>query len=155
MVVVENLRAEEEDTLHILNKMALHVHVEPIKDLEQRIEVIKRVRDFNKDPEKFREKYVKDEEELANKIMKARTILPTVSISNKMMAVIARMCVLDKQGTFVDVLVDEIARTNAAFEGRDHVTQDDIMEAANMLLLHRFGRKKGMEEEEEGVEEEG
>jgi magnesium chelatase subunit I len=152
MVLVEHLKPEEEEILHIVNNMAIHVHVEPLKDVEQRIEVIKRVKEFNKDPEKFREKYQKDEEDLQNRIMKARNILPTVSISNKMMAVIARMCVLDKQGTQVDVLVDEIARTNAAFEGRDHVTQDDIMEAANMLLLHRFAGKKAQAEEEEAEE---
>ena len=132
--------------LQILNDMPIQVEVKPIEDLEERIEVIKRVRDFKKDPEKFAKKYVEEKNELKDKILKAKDILPNVNVSTKMISVMGRMCALQNVGQYADVIIEEISRTNAAYEGRTEVTSSDIMEAADMFFLSKMkGRMKEMD----------
>ncbi len=138
---VKYISENAQNILQILDGMAIQVEVKPIEDLEERIEVIRRVRDFKNDPEKFVKKYQEEENELKEKILKAKDLLPNVGVPTKMMSIIGRMCALQNVGQHADVMIEEIARTNAAYEGRTEVTSADIMEAADMFFLSKMKTK--------------
>jgi len=41
-------------------------------------------------------------------------------------------------GHRADIMIERAARTNAAYEGRERVIEDDIIEAAELVLPHRM-----------------
>ena len=160
-ILMKNQRTEDEDAaLQIISRMALHVEVKGLDDIEQRIEIVKRMKDFSNDPDKFRMKFKAEEDKLRERIFNAQDILPRVTISNQLIENITRMCMFNKEGHKTDILIEELARTNAAYDNRDHVTIEDVMEASDMVLSHRFdktalakgqskkGADKGLDEKE-------
>ncbi len=154
-LLMKNQRTEDEDAaLQIISRMALHVEVKGLDDVEQRIEIVKRMKDFSNDPDKFRLKFKPEEDKLRERILNAQDMLAKVTISNQLIENITRMCMFNKEGHKTDILIEELARTNAAYDNRDHVTIEDVMEGSDMVLSHRFdknnlvkgGQKKGASE---------
>ena len=79
---------------------------------------------------------------MRRKIAKARELLPRVTVSKELLKTIAKICIdFNVDGHRADIIIETVARTNAAFEGRTRVTIDDIIEAAEMALPHRMRRQ--------------
>ncbi|MDG6221356.1 MAG: ATP-binding protein [Candidatus Thermoplasmatota archaeon] len=132
----------------LLDRLALQAEVKSIDDVESRVLIIKRSRDYMEDPGGFRAKF-KDETDAFHKvILEARNIFPEVSTPPRMLALISQICIdFNIDGHRGDIIIERTARTNAAFEGRTEVTADDVVSAAEMALPHRM-RKQPFEEEE-------
>lgn len=136
--LVGALKEEDEEAYHLIAGMTLHVEVASPGSVEERLEVMRRHVEFRKDPVAFAKTYAGEEEEIRSHVIKARERLTSVSVPTKVLALVARMTLLDKQSAHLDVLMEQLARTNAVFEGRNTVESADVMEAADLALLHRL-----------------
>ncbi len=137
-MLLSNLKDEDEHAYHLLNGFTLHVEVASPNTVEERLEIMHRNAEFRKEPAAFREKYRHTVEEILANVQGAREKVGSVAISTKILALVARMTILDKQSSRLDVLMEQLARTNAAFEGRSEVDPTDVMEAADLALMHRL-----------------
>ncbi len=132
----------------LLDRLALNVKVSGISDAKERIEIIHRNEEFARNPHELRERYKYKTEELRTSIVEARKRIGLVTISPSMDNVIARLAVdFEVDGHRADIIMKRAALTNAAYEGRTEVNNEDIMMAAEMALPHRM-RKGPLEEAE-------
>jgi len=130
----------------LLDRFALHVKIESIKDIHERVEIIKRNLEFKENPKEFRKKWEPFQKELREKIIRAREILPKVKISEWLMYVAAKISLtLNVDGHRPDIVICEAAKAIAAFHERTEVIPEDIRIAARLALSHRT-RNKGREE---------
>lgn len=137
-LLLSTLKEEDEHAYHLMSGYTLHVEVTSPNSVEERLEIMHRNADFRKDPAEFIHHYSQGVQETVGNIRSAKDRLPQVSISTKILALVARMTILDKQSARLDVLMEQLARTNAAFEGRTDVDSTDVMEAADLALMHKL-----------------
>ncbi|MEW6222797.1 MAG: VWA domain-containing protein [Candidatus Hadarchaeota archaeon] len=122
----------------LLDRFSLSVGVEKINSARDRIEVVKKNIEFEKDSVAFREKYKPREEELAQRIVRARDILPNVKMPESLLEAISLACLeLKVDGLRPDIVIAKAASTLAAFENRKTVTLVDVLLAAELALGHR------------------
>ncbi len=122
----------------LLDRFPLSIGVEKISSVEDRMEVVRRNIEFESNPEKFREKYRAIQEELKNKIIKARNVLSDVQMPEKLLEAVCKACLdLKVDGVRPDIVISKAACTLAAFEGRTEVGPDDILVASELALSHR------------------
>lgn len=148
--LVGSLATEDEEAYHLITGLTLHVEIESPSSVEERLEIIRRNAEFRKGAESFRKNYRKEEEEIRSHVLAARDRLHSISVPPKLLTIIARMTLLDRQSSTMDVLLEQLARTNAAFEGKGEVEIADVMEAADLALLHRFTPREVAELERGG-----
>ncbi|MBP1908012.1 ATP-binding protein [Methanolobus bombayensis] len=153
-IIVGSMNPEEGELRpQLLDRIALQVEVTGIYDVEQRIEIVERRNRFNDDPKQFIREFEAEQEKLRSKIIKAMQMLPRVTTTRDNLRTIAEICIaFNVDGHRADIMIERAARTNAAYEGRERITNDDIIEAAEMVLPHRM-RKKPFEEEEFSVDQ--
>jgi len=122
----------------LLDRFPLSVTVGRISTVEDRIEVVKRNTKFEVDPEKFHKEFQPLQEELRNRIFRAREGLPKVEMPQELLEIICKACLdLKVDGMRPDIVIHKAAVTLAAFENRTQVTLNDVMVAAELVLSHR------------------
>jgi Mg-chelatase subunit ChlI/Mg-chelatase subunit ChlD len=122
----------------LLDRFPLSVSVERISTVNDRMQVVKRNLEFERDPESFLKKYASTQQELRNKIVQARKVLPKVQISEKLLEAICKACLdLKVDGMRPDIVISKAAQTLAAFEDRTTVTLNDVLVASELALSHR------------------
>lgn len=127
----------------LLDRFALSVSVEPILSVKERMKVVKRNLEFESNPQDFIETQKLAQEDLIDRIMFARKILPEVEMPEKLLEAICLGCIdLEVDGMRPDIVISKAASTLAAFEKRMSVTPDDISIASELTLSHRT-RKGG------------
>lgn len=122
----------------LLDRFPLSVGVEKISAVKDRIEIVKRNAEFEENPVKFCEKYKSSQNELANRIARAREVLPKVAMPEPLLEAICRTTLeLKVDGLRPDIVVSKTAFALAAFENRTNVTLNDVLVAAELTLSHR------------------
>jgi len=122
----------------LLDRFPLSTAVEKLSSVEDRITVVKRNIEFEANPEKFREKYQPAQEELEERIARARELLPKVEMPEELLETICKACLdLKVDGMRPDIVISKAASTLAAFEGRTKATLDDVLVASELALSHR------------------
>lgn len=142
-VLVGTMNPEEGDLRpQLLDRFGLVVDVKGEADIEMRTEVVKRYLEYELDPEAFLEKWRSEQEKLRNKISEAQKLLRNVTYSDEILRLAAEISVsLGVDGHRADISMIKTACTNAAYEGRDHVSGEDMKFAAELVLPHRMRRK--------------
>lgn len=126
----------------LLDRFALAVEVEGLQDPSQRMEVVKRRIAFETDPVEFGKQWAPSEEQERLRLQKARELLPQVRLSETQLSLLTRICVEFKvDGLRADIVLYKTACTLAAYMGRTEVLEEDIQEAAELVLLHRQRRQ--------------
>ncbi len=122
----------------LLDRFPLSVSVEKVASVAERIEIVKRNIDFEKNPVAMHEKYIAVQEELKKRISQAQDILPKVKISEQLLLLISKTCLeLKVDGVRPDIVIAKAAATLAAFENRKNVVLKDIVLATELALGHR------------------
>jgi len=122
----------------LLDRFPLSVTVERIASVRDRMEIVKRNIEFETDPERFNEKYESLQEELRERIAKARNVLEKVVIPENLLESICKACLdLKVDGLRPDIVVAKAASALVALENRTEVTLDDVLVAAELALSHR------------------
>jgi len=126
----------------LLDRFALTVEVEGIHEPHLRAEVVRRRAAFETDPVAFNVIWQEAEEEERHRLERARTLLPDVTLSERMLDLITRICSdLEVDGLRADIVMYKTAMTHAAYQGRTNVTPEDVRVAAMLALPHRRRRQ--------------
>lgn len=122
----------------LLDRFPLSVTVERIDSVEDRMEVVKRNMEFERNPEKFYKKHKPSQNELRKRITQAKKVLKEVVIPENLLEATCETCSnLKVDGLRPDIIIAKAASTLAAFENRKEVELDDVLVAAELALSHR------------------
>lgn len=155
-ILVGTMNPEEGDLRpQLLDRFGLCVSIEGIADPKLRVEVIKKRAAYEENPFLFMNEAEAAQETLRQEITAAQNILPEVNISDAMLEMIADISVqMAVDGHRADIVMMKTAKTLAAYGQRKEVTEDDIREAAELVLLHRARRAPEEEQQEQKEEQE-
>lgn len=135
-----------------LDRFGLFAQADPSYDDETRLEIIRRVLDFEKDGIAFRAKWQEETDALKKKIKDARAALSKVEVSAAMIQLAAVYTLkAHVAGHRADIYLIEAARAEAALEGRKYVLPKDLEKAAEFVLPHRM--RKAEEQQGQPSEE--
>lgn len=125
----------------LLDRFGLTVDVYASRDVDVRVEVIRRRMSYEADPAGFAEQYAVDDAELAGRIAKARAAVASVSLPDNELRRIAALCAaFDVDGMRADLVVARTAVAHAAWRGAAAVDAEDVRVAAELALPHRRRR---------------
>jgi len=125
----------------LLDRFGLQVEVKPITDPKLQVEIVKRVEEFEADPERFIEKYEERQRELKERILTAQRLLPTIQISDSLLHEVANICSKLAVSNRAPIVISRTAKTIAAFSGRTEVNRKDLVEAMELALPHRMRKR--------------
>ncbi len=139
-VLVGSMNPEEGELRpQIADRLGLEVKIVSPRDPKLRAEITRRVIEFHDNPREFIKKYEKDQEELRNKISKAREIIKDVEIPNAVYELISKIVnELDIFSQRADITYVRCARAHAAFNGRRIINQEDMNIAMDLVFEHRI-----------------
>ena len=122
----------------LLDRFAISVKLDTIRDPKLREEIVRRNLEFEENPLKFLEKWEKYQVELRKRIMGAREKLKEVKIPEEVLNLITTTCSkLEVDGYRPDIVAVKVARARAALHGRDEINEEDAIVALNLSLTHR------------------
>ncbi|MCC5963930.1 MAG: magnesium chelatase ATPase subunit I [Rhodobacteraceae bacterium] len=125
----------------LLDRFGLSVEVTSPKEIETRIDVIRRRDAYENDHAAFMAEWQPQDEALRARILKARATLPDIRSSNVALHDCASVCLaLGSDGLRGELTLLRTARALAAYEGASDVTRAHIRAAAPMALRHRLRR---------------
>jgi magnesium chelatase subunit D len=141
-ILIGTMNPEEGDLRpQLLDRFSLCVDIQTIREPEARMLIMERNLAHESDPEGFYEEWSPREQALSQEIARARQLLPEVRHTRADLGTIATvMSELGVDGHRPDLVVLKAARAQAAFEGRVHLTESDILRAAELALPHRLKR---------------
>jgi magnesium chelatase subunit D len=132
----------------LLDRFGLCVDIEGIHDADTRVEVIRRRQRYDDTPEQFIAGWEASEQELRERIVRAQTLLPKVTVSDEMLRMIAQICIdMAVDGHRADITMMKTAATLAAYNGRNSVDDEDVRDAATLVLSHRMRRRPFSEQQ--------
>ncbi|MCW3998673.1 MAG: putative cobaltochelatase [Candidatus Bathyarchaeota archaeon] len=142
-VLVGTMNPEEGELRpQLLDRFALSVEIKGIPYREARAEIVRRRIAFENDPQGFNDAQSSSQEALRQKILSAAQLLPKVQLGEEMLDLITQICVdFAVDGHRADITMYKTACTLAAFKGRTMVAEEDITEAAELVLPHRHRRQ--------------
>lgn len=125
----------------LLDRFGLTVHIAASRDPHERAEVVRRRLDSDADPEGFAARFAASEAELTRRLAAAREAVRQVVLDERTLRTIARVCAgFDVDGMRADIVTARTAAAHAAWQGRGHVTREDVRAAALLSLPHRRRR---------------
>jgi Mg-chelatase subunit ChlI len=141
-ILVGTMNPEEGDLRpQLLDRFALSVEVEGIRNASERITILERHLAFENDAAAFREEWQPREEELSQRIAQARKLLAQVQHTRSDLRLIASVTSeLKIDGHRADLVILKTARAHAAYEGRTSITDRDIALAIKLAIPHRLKR---------------
>ena len=123
----------------IADRLGLEVKIQAPRDPKLRAEITKRVIDFDDNPKEFVKIYEKDQEELRQRIPKAREILREVQIPARIYEIVSK--IVNNLGIFsqrADITFIRCARAHAALNNRKVIIEDDMNAAMDLVFEHRI-----------------
>ena len=106
------------------------------------MEVVKRRLAFESDKAAFEAVYKDSERELAESVVKARALLPQVNVTDAVLRKIAALSIRrNVDGHRPDITMLHTAKALAAYNERTEIINDDLKEAAQLVLPHRMRRR--------------
>ncbi len=142
-VLVGTMNPEEGELRpQLLDRFGLCVQVEGILDIDSRVEVVKRRAAYEENPAGFAETWADKERAVAQRVERARTLLPRVGFPDDLLRLVAQIAVdMGVDGHRADLVMMKTAKTLAALDGRDIATREDVGRAAELALPHRMRKK--------------
>jgi len=143
-ILVGSMNPEEGELRpQLLDRFGLYVNVEASLDPETRMEIVRRVEEFNADPEGFHKKWETEERRLREKIALARDLVGRVQLPEDLLKLIAETTVKLKVRTHrADIIIARTAKALAALDGLTKVELKHVKEAMELALPHRIPRQR-------------
>jgi magnesium chelatase subunit D len=135
----------------LLDRFGLAVEVRAARDVETRVEVVRRRLAFEADPARFAASWADAEAGTAARIAAAQDRVASVVLPDAELRRIAAVCAaFDVDGMRADLVIARAAVAHAAWRGADAVGEEDVRVAARLALPHRRRRdpfdEPGMDE---------
>lgn len=153
-VLVGTMNPEEGELRpQLLDRFGLSVEVRGDRDVSNRMEVVRRRMAFDSDPEGYCENVSPQSDELRARLASARERLGSVRTADSILeSIVAITTHFGVDGHRADITMLKAAKANAALEGNDEVSKDDVVAVAGMVMSHRL-RRRPFEEEQFDPEE--
>jgi magnesium chelatase subunit D len=137
----------------LLDRFGMMVEVRAPLDPRTRTEIVKRRLEWEADPESFNRAWSAPQVALREQVLRARELLPGVTISEGLLMLISELCCSQGVASLrADLVMNKAARALAALRARIRVEPEDISEAAMLVLPHRRRTKPfeqpGLDEEQ-------
>jgi magnesium chelatase subunit I len=145
-VLVGSGNPEEGDLRpQLLDRFGLFTQIETITDLDQRVEIVQRREQFERDPALFIARWEREHTVMRERITRAKKLHLRVAIDRGLLVRVAELCLkLKVDGHRGELTIARASRALAALEGRPGVGLDDVKRVATMSLRHRL-RKDPLE----------
>jgi Mg-chelatase subunit ChlI len=139
-LLIGTMNPEEGDLRpQLADRIGLEVDVEPLADVRQRAEVIRRREAFTSDREVFAAAWAPQEDVLRERLKRATKVLPTVAVAVELYAAVGGLALRLGVGSHrADITILQCAKGLAALEGRRAVTPADVVDAGELALGHRL-----------------
>lgn len=139
-ILIGTMNPEEGDLrAGLLDKFGLYVNAEASKDILERVNIIKKRLEFEKNSIEFSKKYSEDEEVLREKILSAKEKLKKIKVSEQIMNIAVKFIEeANCLGNRAEIVLIETAKAIAALDKRTYLNIDDLKEAATFVLPHRI-----------------
>ncbi len=125
----------------LLDRFGLAVEVRAARDVDSRVEVVRRRLAFEDDPQAFAARWERDESDVAARIAAAQYRVRAVGLPDAELRRIAAVCAaFDVDGMRADLVIARAAVAHAAWRGAAAVTEEDVRVAARLALPHRRRR---------------
>jgi magnesium chelatase subunit I len=125
----------------LLDRFGLSVEVKTPTELDQRVEVIRRREEFERDKAAFVAKWKKQDDALRRKIVAGRKRLNEIIVTDEVLESAARLCMqLGTDGLRAELTLIRAARALAGFEQAHAVSVMHLRRMAPLALRHRLRR---------------
>jgi magnesium chelatase subunit I len=125
----------------MLDRFGLSIEVRTPTDFRERVEIIKKRDEFERNPEKFIAECEVEEAELKKKISKSKKLLDKVEVDDSLLEMATKLCAhLGTDGLRGELTVLRAVRALAAFEGKKKASLDHLKKIAPIALSHRLRR---------------
>lgn len=153
-ILVGTMNPEEGDLRpQLLDRFAFSVEIYGIHDPRERVQIMERNLAYEANAENFRTEWLPQEENLSQKIEKARGLVADVAYTTRDLLSIARLTSdVQVDGHRADLVILKGARAQAALDGRTAINGRDIALAAELALPHRM-RRGPFEQQQVSLEE--
>lgn len=119
-------------------RVGLLVEANPATAIDERMEIIRRVAEYEKDPAAFSRSCAEEMETIRTAIAQARARLAQIEIANEDIQRLSEIALsLGVAGNRADLFAVRAARASAALAGRDAVSEDDMIAAIQLVLIPR------------------
>jgi len=130
----------------LLDRFGLCVNVQGISNQRERVEIIQRWLEYERNPHAFEEKWKDEQDRLCKRILKAKGLLTKVTYTPDILELITQIAIdMGVEGHRADIFMLKAAQTICAYHDRTRVTEEDVKEAAELVLPHRM-RKRPFQE---------
>ncbi|MGM0510217.1 MAG: hypothetical protein ACQESD_03720 [Thermoplasmatota archaeon] len=141
LLMISNMDSGNDGILNKGSNHFFHAKTNPIVDIEKRIEIIKRQRDFRRDEDRFWERYIPSEKKFLERIIEAKKVLKSVRISESLRedlhdtleSKISGSSLLRPVGYIENAL--KYSKAVAAYQGRKWVSRENIKESVMFMLF--------------------
>ena len=125
----------------LLDRFGLFTRIETITDLDQRVEIVQRREQFERDPASFIASWEGEQQALRQRMDRAKKLHRRVAIERSLLVRVAELCLkLKVDGHRGELTIARASRAIAALEGRRRANADDVKRVATMSLRHRLRR---------------
>ena len=138
-VLVGTMNPEEGELRpQLLDRFGLCVDVAAAHSIDERVAILERCLDYDRDPVALAARWVGEERTLAARVAQARTAVGRVSYhENDLRAIAALATGFKVAGHRADIVMLRAACAAAALDGRDAITDADVLRVAPLALRHR------------------
>src|SRR5690606_11785020 len=114
-ILVGTMNPEEGDLRpQLLDRFALSVEIQGIRDARDRVAIMQNNLAFERDPEKFRQDWMPKEKELSERIQQARQLVDQVTYTSRdLLSIAALTSSLNVEGHRADLVILKTARAHA------------------------------------------
>lgn len=154
-ILIASMNPEEGNLRNqFLEKFGLYVNLKGSENLEERVEIVKRRLEFEKNKENFVKKYKRDSRFLKEKLVISRKLIKNIEIGQELINLAMRI-VLESNvtGNNVEYILLETSKAIAAYNGRDYINIEDLKEASKFVLPHRINKSQNQREESKNSED--
>ncbi|CAM3800298.1 magnesium chelatase ATPase subunit I [Polynucleobacter antarcticus] len=125
----------------MLDRFGLSIAVKTPSDFKERIDIIKRRDEFERNPERFVAQWKAAETELQKKISKSKKLVNTVEVDDHLLEQATKLCAhLGTDGLRGELTLLRGVRALAALEGKKKATLKHLKTIAPLALGHRLRR---------------
>ncbi|MHA4989144.1 VWA domain-containing protein [Cetobacterium somerae] len=132
-----------------LEKFGLYVNLAGSEYIEERVEIVRRRLEFEKNGERFIKKYERESEFLKEKIIISKKLVKNIEIGQELIN-LAMKIILESNvsGNNVEYILLETSKAIAAYNGRDYINIEDLKEATKFVLAHRVNKSQEKNKEQ-------
>lgn len=138
-----------------LDRFGLYVDVAGEKDVSVRTEIIRRRMEYERDPAAFVSRWEQETERLKSRILQAKSRIREITVAapvRSLAVTYARQA--GCEGNRCEIILTRTAGAVAAWNGRSHITAEDMKEAAIYVLPHRRRQSQPQEDPKQDQTEE-